>query len=345
MRQIWIPRYGRPEVLELREAPTPEPGRGELRIKVRASGVNFADLMARMGVYPDGPPPPCVVGYEVSGVVDAVGSGVSSEYMGARVVAVTPFGGYSSHVVVPAQGGCARIPDGVSFEVAAALPVAGLTCWMILEEMHRIRPGDRVLVHSAGGAVGLMAGQFIKHRQGVAIGTASKQKHEFLREWGYDYLIDYQEEDYEVILREQAPLDLVMDPLGGRHWSKGLRLLRSGGKIACYGMSVNAEGKTVRRFQIIRNIFQIPFWGLGPLGLINQNKGVFGINMGRLWDEKERLTTWIHQILRWVADGDIRVQVHATLPFERAAEAHQIVHDRKNIGKVILIPEASREAT
>lgn len=337
MKQIWITRYGPPEVLKLRETPDPEPQADEVRVVVRAAGVNFADLMARMGIYPDGPPAPCVVGYEVSGVIDKIGAGVSRDFLGRRVVAMTRFGGYSSQVTLPSSQ-CVEIPSSISFEDAASVPVAGLTSWMILNEMHRVRRGDRILVHSAGGSVGLIAVQLIKLSGGYAVGTASSSKHEWLEQWGYDHLIDYHVDDYEAVLRKEPKFDLVMDPLGGHHWQKALRLIRPGGKIACYGMSVNAEGTIRRPFQFAKNLLRVPFWSLGPLGLINENKGVLGINMGRLWDERTRLTAWVQQLFRLMASEKLKPKIHARVPFEEASQAHQILHRRENIGKVLLIP-------
>src|SRR5688572_7456571 len=140
MEQVWIPRTGAPEVLEVREAPDPEPGKGEVRVAVEAAGVNFADAMTRIGVYPDAPPLPAVVGYEVAGKIDRVGEGVPSSRVGEPVLAATRFGGYSSMVVVP-SGQAMRRPEGLDAKNAAAIPVTGLTAWMMLEEMARVREG------------------------------------------------------------------------------------------------------------------------------------------------------------------------------------------------------------
>lgn len=337
MRQIWIPRHGPPEVLEVRESPDPEPGPGELRIAVRAAGVNFADALARMGMYPDGPPPPCVVGYEVSGVVDRVGPEVDPAWEGRPVIAATRFGGYASSVVVDAAAVVVK-PEQLDFAQAAALPVVGLTAWMILEEMHRVREGDRVLVHGAGGGVGLVACDLIKYRGATAVGTASAHKHPFLRSWGYDELVDYRSQDYEAALAEGPGFDLVMDPIGGHHWAKGLRLLNSGGKIACYGMSVNVSSPSGNRFAMLKNALRIPWWGMSPPGLINANKGVLGVNMGRMWGEKARLIGWLEALVGRVEQEKLRLRIHAEVPFDDAARAHRILHDRENLGKVVLVP-------
>ena len=172
MRQIVFRRTGPPSVLELEEVPDLTPGPGEVRIAVEAAGVNFADLMARMGVYPDAPPLPSVVGYEVAGTVDAVGHGVDPGRVGEPVVALTRFGGYATQVVV-AGFQAVRRPDGLGAVEGAGIPVVGLTAWMLCEVMGRARAGDRVLVHSAAGGVGLAALDLLKWRGATAVGTAS----------------------------------------------------------------------------------------------------------------------------------------------------------------------------
>lgn len=338
MKQIWIPKYGPPSVLEVREAEDVQAGPGQLRIQVRAAGVNFADLMARMGMYPDGPPAPCVVGYEVSGIVDQVGEGAEESWLGVAVMAGVRFGGYSTQVVVNAET-VVRKPASMSFEQAAGLPVVGLTAWMMLEEMHRVRAGDRVLVHSAGGSVGLMACDLLKYRGATAVGTASKRKHAFLVEWGYDQLIDYRSEDYVEQLKDGPKFDLILDPLGGDHWKKGLSLLSAGGKIACFGMSVNAMGRVGNKLSMLRNILKIPWWSMSPPSLINNNLGVLGVNMGRMWNETARLGAWLASLVELFEAGKVRSHVHASVPFSEAAQAHELLHSRENIGKVVLVPD------
>jgi len=335
MKQIWIPRIGDPSVLELREAPDPEPGPGEVRIAVEASGVNFADAMARMGLYPDAPPVPMVVGYEVAGEVDALGEGADPALLGQPVVAMCRFGGYSSKVCVPAMQAAIR-PEGLDAVTAASIPVVGATAWMMIEIMGRVREGDRVLVHSAGGGVGLMALDLLKRRGAYAIGTASPGKHDFLRERGYDQLIDYRSQDFEEALQGQVGLDLILDPIGGEAWAKGLRLLRAGGRLICFGMSANATSNTRSPLTVLKNLASVPWLRSNPIALINENKGLMGVNMGHMWHEGERVAGWLRELLVLWERGEIRPHVHATVPFENAAEAHRILHARENFGKVIL---------
>jgi NADPH:quinone reductase-like Zn-dependent oxidoreductase len=341
VKQVWIPRVGDPSVLEVREAPDPVPGPGQVRVRVDASGVNFADLMARMGLYPDAPPLPAVVGYEVAGVVEEVGAGVPANRLGERVVAMTRFGGYSEQVVVDAVQAIPR-PAGLDAVTAAAIPVVGLTAWMMVEVMGRVRAGDRVLVHSAGGGVGLAALDLLRWRGATAIGTASAGKHELLRELGYHQLIDARREDFEQVLAGGPGLDLVFDAVGGASWAKGLRLLRPGGRLVCFGFSANAVGQRRSVLTALRNLLAVPWLKINPVTLMNENKGVMGVNMGHLWSEAERVAGWMRELLRRWEEGVLRPRVHAAVPLADAARAHRILHERANIGKVVLVTESGQ---
>jgi synaptic vesicle membrane protein VAT-1 len=338
MKQVVITRAGGPEVLEVREKADPEPGPGEVRVKVEAAGINFADLMARMGIYQDAPPLPTVVGYEVAGTIDQVGPGVDRSRVGQPVVAPTRFGGYSSLVIVKNEQAILR-PPGLDAEHAAAIPVTGLTAWMMVEEMGRVRQGDRVLVHSAGGGVGLMALDLIKRRGGIAVGTASAKKHPELKALGYDELVDYTTQDFEAVLSKGAPFDLVLDPVGGESWAKGFRLLRTGGRMICFGFSTQAGGEKASLLGTIKSVASIPWLLFNPISMINSNKGLMGVNMGNMWQEGERLGVWLSHLLALWQKGQLRPRVHATYPFSRAAEAHRSIHERSNLGKVLLIPD------
>lgn len=336
MRQIVIPRTGPPDVLTVREAPDPTPAPGEVRIAVEAAGVNFADLMARLGQYPDAPPLPAVMGYEVSGTIDAVGEGVDTARVGEPVVAMTQFGGYSTSVCAPSVQ-VARRPDGMDAATGAAIPVTGLTAWMMLEVMGRVRAGDRVLVHSAGGGVGLMALDLLKWRGAYAIGTASPGKHALLKERGYDQLIDYRSQDFEAVLRDEEGLDLVLDAIGGESWAKGMDLLRGGGRLICFGLSSGSSGATPSAIARLKAVAGIPFLKFSPLHIINNNIGVLGVNMNRLWHEGERVAGWLQELMGLWESGVLRPLVHAQVPFSTPAEAHRILHARENIGKVVYV--------
>ena len=195
MRQIVITGHGDPNRLKVRDAPDPQPGNQALRIRVRASGINFADILARQGLYPDAPKPPCVVGYEVSGHVDAVGAGVQLDWIGKDVFALTRFRGYAEMVVVP-ESQVFEKPVALSHEQCAAIPVNYLTAWQLLLVMGALRVGETVLIHNAGGGVGLAAIDIARHVGATIYGTASPGKHAFLKARGLHAAIDYVNQDW-----------------------------------------------------------------------------------------------------------------------------------------------------
>jgi len=340
MRQIWIPKAGPPEVLELREAPDPLPKRGELRIRVEASGVNFADIVGRLGQYPDLPPMPVVVGYEVAGRVDAVGEDVGEDWVGRDVLALTRFGGYADVLCVPEAQAHAR-PPGMSAEAGAAIPVNYLTAWQLIRVMGGLRPEETVLVHSAGGGVGIAAIQIARWIGARVFGTASAGKHEALRKLGVEACIDYRSEDFEARVAELTRgrgVELVLDAVGGRSFKKSFRALAPSGRLGMFGISSAATGKEPSKLSLLRTVAGMPWLQFNPVSLMNRNKGVFGVNLGHLWDEVDRVNGWLESILELHGEGAIRPVVDATFPFERAAEAHHYIQDRRNFGKVLLVP-------
>ena len=222
MRQIWITRAGPPEVLQVREAADPAPKPGEVRIRVEASGVNFADIMGRMGVYPDLPPVPVVPGYEVSGRIDAVASGVDESWIGKDVIAMTRFGGYADVVCVPVKQIFLQ-PAGLSALEGAAIPVNYFTAWQLVVVMGALKANETVLIHSVGGGVGIAATQIAKHIGARVIGTASVGKHDEMRALGVDHLIDYRTEDFEKRTRDITAgrgVELILDAVGGEFLEK-----------------------------------------------------------------------------------------------------------------------------
>src|SRR5579884_1839528 len=227
MRAVVITGHGGPEKLQVENRPDPRPGPGEVRVEVAAAGVNFADVMARIGLYPDAPKPPCVVGYEVAGTVIELGAGVSGLADGQRVLAGTMFGGYASQVAVPAAD-VVPVPDSLSFEQAAAVPVNYATAWAGLFEYGGLREGGRVLIHSAGGGVGIAATQLARHAGAEVHGTASPGKHERIRELGVQHAHDYTREGWQ---RGLPKFDVVLDAVGGPSFRHSYDLLRPGGRL------------------------------------------------------------------------------------------------------------------
>jgi len=340
MRRIWISRVGRPEVLVIREAPEPIPGPGEVVVNVRAAGVNFADVMARIGIYPDAPKLPAVVGYEVAGTVASVGKGVERFHVGDRVVALCRFGGYSERIALP-EAQLFPLPENLSFEEGAAIPVNYLTAYQALEVMGSVKAGDKVLIHSAGGGVGLAAIDLCLLAGAEVVGIASEGKHARLRERGVGLTLDGRQGDWEQALMTATRgrgVDIILDPNGGGSWKKSYRCLSPSGRLVIYGFSAAATGTTRSLWSTIKTVATVPWFAFNPLALIDANKGVIGINMGHLWDEGERVHHWGETILRRVAEGDLHPHVDRAFPFTEAAQAHQYLQDRKNFGKVVLVP-------
>jgi NADPH:quinone reductase-like Zn-dependent oxidoreductase len=336
MRQIVIVRHGAPDVLQPREGPDPVPGPAEIRIAVRAAGVNFADVLARVGLYPDAPKPPVTVGYEVSGVVDAVGPDVTTHRTGDRVVALTRFGGYSDRVVVPAIFAFG-IPDALDDVSAAAIPVNYLTALIALYRMANLTSGEIVLIHGAGGGVGIAATQLARLRGAIIIGTASAAKHEAIRQQGVGHTIDYRHADVVAEVRRLTSargVDVVLDAIGGKSFADSYRLLAPLGRLVIYGVSSIAPGQRRNWWHAAKTIAQMPRFK--PLSLMNRNRGVFGLNLGHLWDERRQLADGMTFLLQQVAAGHLRPVVARTFPLDQAAEAHRFMQSRSNIGKVVL---------
>ena len=216
MKAVVLTGTGGYDVLQVQERPDPPVGPGEVRIAVKAAGINFADTMARVGLYPDAPKPPCVLGYEVAGEVESVGEGVSDHQVGDRVVAGTRFGGQAELVTVPAEQ-VLPLADGLSFEQGAAIPVNYGTAYAALIVMGSLRKGDRVLIHAAAGGVGISATQIARNVGAEIFGTASPSKHDAIRAQGVDHPIDYRSLDFEaetMRITGGEGVDLVIDALG-----------------------------------------------------------------------------------------------------------------------------------
>lgn len=337
MKQIVIVKYGDTDVLKIQERMDPEPLPGEVLIEVKAIGVNFADILARKGLYPDAPKPPCVVGYEVSGFVEAVGKGVASSMVGKPVLALTRFNGYSEKVCVP-ETNVFIIPGSLDFERAAAIPVNYLTAYQLICVMGGLKKGESVLIHNAGGGVGLAALDISMHLEASTYGTSSAGKHLFLKERGLNHPIDYRNQNFLstiMHLTDGKGVELVIDPIGGKNWKRSYKALRSTGRLGMFGVSTVTESKMGRLFQFIKLIAQMPWYN--PLGLMNGNKSVFGVNLGHMWNEGDKIGEWMQNILNGVEQGWVRPHVDKAFPFEQAGEAHAYIEARKNIGKIILV--------
>ena len=335
MRAVVITKAGGPEVLKVEERPDPKVGPGQVKITVAAAGVNFADTMARAGLYEDAPPLPAIVGYEVAGTVLDIGEGVDSQLVrpGSRVMAGTRFGGYAEHVVVPAADVIA-LPEHLTFEQGAAIPVNYATAWAGLLGFGSLQKGERVLLQAAAGGVGIAATQIAKHVGAEVWGTASPSKHDAIRAQGVDHPLDYTREGWE---RDLPPLDLVMDAIGGESFSRSYRLLRPGGRLIAFGASSVLQGERRNLAKALPQAVRM-LRGFNLIKQMGESKAVIGLNMLRLWDDRGSLAPWINPLEALIDSGVLKPVVSDVVEFENAPEAHRIIAERRNIGKVVLVP-------
>lgn len=325
MRAVVITKHGGFDVLKVEERPEPERGPGQTKIAVKAAGVNFADTMARIGLYPDAPKPPCVVGYEVAGeVVECDGL-----EPGTRVMAGTRFGGYADTVVVP-HADVVPIPDSLSFEEAAAIPVNYSTAWAGLVGYGSLRPGEQVLLLAAAGGVGIAATQIAKRHGAVVHGVASAGKHERIRALGVDHAYGYDDD-------LPGPFDLIMDAVGGASARRSYDLLRPGGRLVAFGASSVVSGEKRNLLKAAPQALRM--WrGFDLMDQMSTSKTVIGLNMLTLWDDRGTLDPWVQPLQALIEDGTIRPVVAAAIPFDDAGEAHRMLSERRNVGKVVLVP-------
>ena len=332
MKAVVITKHGGPGVLQVQEQPDPRPGPGQVRVDVAASGINFADVMARMGLYSDAPDTPCVVGYEVAGTVVEVGEGVESLTPGQRVFASTQFGGYASQVV-PIASDVVALPDELSFEQGAAIPVNYGTAWAGLIGYGNLQPGERVLIHSAGGGVGIAATQIANRAGAEVYGTASPGKHARCVELGLEHAIDYTKPGSE---RGLPKFDVIMDAVGGASFRRSYNLLRPGGRLVAFGASSVVSGERKNVVTALRAVARMPRFNL--IKQMSESKAVIGLNMLSLWKDRGTLEPWIAPLREMLDDGTIKPVVAEAFSFEDAGAAQNMITERRNVGKVVLTP-------
>jgi NADPH:quinone reductase-like Zn-dependent oxidoreductase len=353
MRVVVITKHGGPGVLKVQERPDPALGPGEVRIAVAAAGVNFADVMARMGLYADAPKPPCVIGYEVAGTILELGEGEVGAHSpddrvgaaatageaggqglthGQRVVAGTMFGGYATQVVVP-TGDVVPLPDRLTFEQGAAIPVNYTTAWAGLLGYGNLQAGERVLIHSAGGGVGIAATQIAKRFGAEVYGTASPGKHERIRQLGVDHPLDYTKDGWEKGLPK---FDVILDAVGGKSFRRSYSLLRPGGRLVAFGASAVVSGQRRNLVTALGTVARMPRFNM--IKQMSESKAVIGLNMLSLWKDRQTLEPWIGPLRELLDDGTIMPVVAGDFGFEDAGAAHTMITERRNVGKVVLVP-------
>ncbi|XP_036794113.1 synaptic vesicle membrane protein VAT-1 homolog [Oncorhynchus mykiss] len=316
---------------------------GEVMVRVKACGLNFADLLARQGLYDRLPSPPVTPGMECSGEIEAVGEEVTDRKVGDKVLVLNRCGLWQEVAVVPATH-TFLIPEGMTFEEAAALPVNYITAYMMLFDFGNLRPNQSILIHSAAGGVGIAATQLCQTVKDVTVfGTASASKHETISQGGVTHCIDYRTRDYVEEVRKISPkgLDIVLDPLGGSDTHKAYNLLKPMGKLITYGAANMLAGQKKNLLAVAKTWYHQ--FSIHTLSLIQNNKSVCGFHLGYLDGEVEVIQQAMTTILDLYKQGKIKPRIDSTYHLEQVGDAMRRMQERNNIGKVILITEPMPE--
>ncbi|CAI5658838.1 unnamed protein product [Oreochromis niloticus] len=328
--------------LQVKTMAKPKLKAGEVLVRVKACGLNFAELLGRQGLYELLPSPPVTMGMEGSGVIEAVGEDVNDRKVGDRVIALARSGMWQEVVVVSADR-TFLMPEEMSFEEGAALTINYMTAYMMLFEMANLRPGKSVLIHMAAGGVGIAATQLCQTVQDVTVfGTASASKHETITQGGVTHPIDYRTKDYVEEIRKISPkgVDIVLDPLGGSDTQKGYSLLKPLGMIIVFGAANCVTGQRKNLLAMAKTWYNQ--LSLNTMKLMQSNKAVSGFHLGYITDEQLFGRT-MSTLLELYKQGKIKPRIDSSYHFEEVTEAMKRMHERQNIGKVILLPEPKKE--
>lgn len=337
MKAIYLVRHGNADrAFETRETALPVPNENQVRVKTEAFGLNFADVMARKGMYRDCPPLPCVIGYDVVGTIDAAGKNVMNVKGGDRVTCFTRFGGYAEYVLVDARG-VAAIPREMPLAFAGALATQYCTAYYAAYECVNVFPGDSALVHAAAGGVGTALVQLLKNKGAVVFGTCgSEEKLNYLRSLGVDHPINYRESDYKEVIGKtlgKERLDVIFDSIGGKYVRDGIRLLGAGGKIVCYGAAQMSVASNI--FSKAKIALQFGFYH--PASFITKSKSLIGVYMLPLGDYKPRtIQRCLQEVVKLANEGTIKSAGGMEFPVEQLAPAHEALEKRKTMGKVMV---------
>lgn len=334
-RRVEFTKAGSPSTIRVADMPMPEPKLGQVRVKVAFAGINFADLLMRLGFYQPRPPYPFTPGYEVSGVIDSIGDEESEFTVGQRVVAAMSTGGQASHVVVDARR-VLPLPDEITLEDAAAIPVTYLTAHHILHHLGHLGQDESVLIHGGAGGVGTAALQLCQWAGVSQVwATASGSKSEIIESYG-GRAIDRHNQDFVSIIKKETDgqgVDHILDPIGGDNLARSLSVLKEGGRLYTYGMS--AVAPTSKRSMLRSFLAWRKTPAFDPLRLMTRNRGVFGVHMGT-WKNEVVMLEQLQRVMEGVLSGALKPVIDTVFDVEDVAKAHQYLHDGKNIGKVLL---------
>jgi NADPH:quinone reductase-like Zn-dependent oxidoreductase len=335
MKAIFLVRKGAPEkAFEFREVNIPQPRDGQVLIRVEAFGLNFADIVAREGMYRDAPPRPCVLGYDVVGTVESVGTNVSGFLKGGRVTAPTRFGGYAEYAVTDARA-VVKISDSLNVAEATALCTQYGTAYYCAAIAANLREGEKVIIHAASGGVGSALMQYALYKNCKVIATTSSDsKIKLLKELGARHVINTAKENFYDAVKKIFPegVDVIFDALGGKFIRQGIKLLNSGGRIVCYGAS-QMTGTTL--WSKIKAGLQFGIYH--PAQFMMPSKSLIGVNMLQIADKRpEVLQYCLQEVMKLYSEGIFKPMQGKTFPAMDIAAAHRYLQEKKAVGKVAL---------
>jgi len=337
MKAAVVTRYGGPEVLEIRDVPVPALAAGQILVRVRAIGLNFADVFGRLGVYPNTPPAPFVPGLEFAGDVAAVAPDVTKFNGRERVMGYSRLGSHAEYVALGAHY-ATPVPPAMSYVEAASFLATGMSAYHGLVRLACLRRGEKLLLHAAAGGVGLAALQIARHIGAEVFATAgTDEKVEIARRHGADHAMNYRELDFAAEVTRLTGGDgvnVVMDSVGGDVFRKSWQLLAEMGRYVLYGVSsVTGKGainriKAAAAFSLMRPVF--------PPSLMSANKGIFGFNLGTLTGKEAYFGEAAREILRYYDEGFLKPVIGKIFPFDEIVEAHAFLQTRQSAGKVVV---------
>ena len=332
MKAIYLVKYGPAETaFEWRDIPEKTPEADEVAIKTEAAGINFADVVSRLGQYQDAPPLPFVSGYEVVGRIIQTGSAVKDLQPGQRVLAFTRFGGYSEYVCQKALAVVA-IPEDMPAGEALALATQYCTAYHASHIATNVFPGDRVLIQAAAGGVGIALTQLCKLRGAFIYGTAgSAAKLDFIRSQGVDVAINYREQDFSEVIKE--PIDVAFDSLGGEDFRKCYKLLNRGGRLVGYGAASFTGTNILQKAKL-----GLAFGIYHPAQLLMESRSIIGVNMLKVADYRQDLLEFaMKEVVRLTSEGKLHPHVGGMYAAKDIAQAHADMEKRKTMGKIGLV--------
>ncbi|MGB3948759.1 MAG: zinc-binding dehydrogenase [Bacteroidia bacterium] len=336
MKAITLIKHGKSsDAFEFREVDKPLLNNTQVLIKVEAFGLNFADVMARYGLYREAPPLPSVLGYEVVGKIERVGSEIKGLAIGQRVVAFTRFGGYAEYAVAE-QYAVTPISETMDVGTAAALATQYCTAFYASEIVANVQAGEHVLIQAAAGGVGIALVQLAKRKNCIVYGTASsQQKLDFLKSIGVDYPINYLNTDFYEEVKKINPqgVDVAFDSVGGKSYKKSRKLLAFGGRLINYGAAESMSGAS--KLSLIKTAFS--FGWVHPVPLMMQSKGIMGVNMLRIAEHKPSvLQHCLKSVTALAMVGELKPHTGGVFDAKNIADAHHFLENRGSIGKVVV---------